>query len=103
MVMATPSVFPAPARRARPKDQLGHSSIKVTVDLYGHLVPGANRSAVDRLAAATSYNLAATDEENRDEDSGGSAGEDWSRRRELNPRPTDYELSRSTYSGYPNR
>jgi hypothetical protein len=34
------------------EDQLGHSSIKVTVDLYGHLVPGANRSAVDRLAAA---------------------------------------------------
>jgi integrase len=31
------------------KDQLGHSSIKVTVDIYGHLVPGANRSAVDRL------------------------------------------------------
>lgn len=35
------------------RDQLGHSSIKVTVDLYGHLVPGANRGAVDRLAAST--------------------------------------------------
>jgi hypothetical protein len=23
--------------------------IKVTVDIYGHLVPGANKSAVDRL------------------------------------------------------
>ena len=32
------------------KEQLGHSSIQITVDLYGHLVPGANRSAVDRLA-----------------------------------------------------
>jgi integrase len=31
------------------KDQLGHSSIKVTVDTYGHLIPGANRAAVDRL------------------------------------------------------
>jgi len=31
------------------KDQLGHHSIKVTVDIYGHLVQGANRSAVDRL------------------------------------------------------
>ena len=31
------------------KDQLGHSSIKVTVDVYGHLVPGANRQAVNRL------------------------------------------------------
>jgi len=25
------------------KDQLGHSSISMTVDVYGHLVPGANR------------------------------------------------------------
>ena len=31
------------------KDQLGHHSIKVTVDIYGHLVPGANEAAVDRL------------------------------------------------------
>jgi integrase len=35
------------------KEQLGHSSIQVTVDLYGHFVPGANRAAVDRLAEAT--------------------------------------------------
>ena len=33
------------------KDQLGHDSIKVTVDVYGHLVPGANKAAVDRLDA----------------------------------------------------
>jgi integrase len=31
------------------KEQMGHSSIKVTVDIYGHLVPGANRQAVNRL------------------------------------------------------
>ena len=31
------------------KGQLGHSSIKLTVDVYGHLVPGANRDALDRL------------------------------------------------------
>jgi len=31
------------------KDQLGHSSIQITVDIYGHLVPGANRQAVARL------------------------------------------------------
>ena len=31
------------------KDQLGHHSIKVTVNVYGHLVPGANKAAVDRL------------------------------------------------------
>jgi integrase len=31
------------------KDQLGHSSIQITVDTYGHLIPGANKSAVDKL------------------------------------------------------
>ncbi|MBI3246534.1 MAG: site-specific integrase [Deltaproteobacteria bacterium] len=31
------------------KEQLGHHSIRVTVDTYGHLVPGGNRAAVDRL------------------------------------------------------
>jgi integrase len=31
------------------KDQLGHASIRTTVDTYGHLVPGGNRQAVDRL------------------------------------------------------
>ena len=34
------------------KDQLGHHSIKITVDVYGHLVPGANKAAVDRLDQA---------------------------------------------------
>jgi integrase len=28
---------------------MGHSSIQVTVDIYGHLIPGGNRKAVDRL------------------------------------------------------
>jgi len=31
------------------RDQLGHHSIQVTVDIYGHLVPGGNKQAVDRL------------------------------------------------------
>ena len=31
------------------KDQMGHSSSDVTCDIYGHLVPGGNRQAVDRL------------------------------------------------------
>jgi integrase len=31
------------------KDQLGHSSIQMTVDVYGHLIPGMNRQAVDKL------------------------------------------------------
>jgi len=39
------------------KDQLGHSSIQITVDTYRHLVPGANRGAVDKLddALLTNY------------------------------------------------
>jgi hypothetical protein len=31
------------------KEQMGHSSIQVTVDIYGHLTPGANVTYVDRL------------------------------------------------------
>jgi len=31
------------------RDQLGHHSISFTVDIYGHLTPGANKAAVDRL------------------------------------------------------
>jgi integrase len=34
-------------------DQLGHRSIQVTVDIYGHAVPGGNRAAVDRLDDAS--------------------------------------------------
>lgn len=30
-------------------DQLGHSSIRITADTYGHLIPGANRQAVNKL------------------------------------------------------
>jgi integrase len=41
------------------KDQLGHSSIKMTVDVYGHLVPGANRQAVNRLPGLTLSTAAA--------------------------------------------
>lgn len=31
------------------KDQMGHASIQTTVDVYGHLVPGANKHEVDKL------------------------------------------------------
>jgi hypothetical protein len=31
------------------KEQMGHSSIQVTVDMYCHMIPGANVSYVDRL------------------------------------------------------
>ncbi|MCK5680577.1 site-specific integrase, partial [bacterium] len=35
------------------KEQLGHSSIQMTVDIYGHLIPGSNREAVNRLDTTT--------------------------------------------------
>lgn len=31
------------------KEQMGHSSIKITVDVYGHLAPRGNQDAVNRL------------------------------------------------------
>jgi integrase len=42
------------------RDQLGHSSIQVTVDTYGHVIPGANRQAIDRLDDDTTRNSRAT-------------------------------------------
>lgn len=45
------------------RDQLGHASIQVTVDTYEHLIPGANRQAVDRLDDATICNPRATTHE----------------------------------------
>ena len=31
------------------KEQMGHASIQTTVDVYGHLEPGSNRNAVNKL------------------------------------------------------
>ena len=39
------------------KDQMGHGSIQVTVDYYGHLVPDGNRAAVDKLDDALGFEL----------------------------------------------
>ncbi len=44
------------ANLAYVKEQLGHSSIAVTVDLYGHLAPSVNIAFVDRLDATTIHN-----------------------------------------------
>jgi len=41
------------------RDQLGHHSIQVTVDIYGHLVPGGNKQAVDRLDDASGSKMVA--------------------------------------------
>jgi integrase len=43
------------------RDQLGHYSISITVDTYGHLVPGANKEAVDALDDAPVRTLSAPD------------------------------------------
>src|SRR5208283_3834129 len=42
------------------KEQMGHSSIQVTVDTYGHLIPGANTSLVDRLDTVRKEKVATT-------------------------------------------
>jgi Phage integrase family len=48
------------------KEQMGHASIQITVDIYGHLVPGGNRAAVDRLDSdATIRNPDATEPSRR--------------------------------------
>jgi len=35
------------------KEQMGHASIQTTVDVYGHLMPGSNRNAVNALDDGT--------------------------------------------------
>ena len=42
------------------RDQMGHSSIRVTADIYGHLLPSANVNVVDRLDAQTTPHKSAT-------------------------------------------
>jgi len=42
------------------KEQMGHSSIQVTVDVYGHLIPGGNIKWIDRLDSKTSSRQNAT-------------------------------------------
>jgi integrase len=42
------------------KEQMGHSSIQVTVDTYGHLIPGANVCFVDRLDEVSAENAETT-------------------------------------------
>lgn len=42
--------FVFPTKTTPVKEQMGHHSIQITVDTYGHLIHGANRQAVNRLA-----------------------------------------------------
>jgi hypothetical protein len=48
------------------KEQLGHHSIQVTVDIYGHLVPGGNKAAVDRLSGASGKSLVELDKPDKE-------------------------------------
>jgi hypothetical protein len=48
------------ASLAHVKEQMGHSSIQVTVDTYGHLIPGGNIKWIDRLDSKTSPRQNAT-------------------------------------------
>lgn len=47
------------------RDQLGHHSIQITVDTYGHLVPGGNRQAVDKLDDAVVKSVETKQKEER--------------------------------------
>jgi integrase len=44
------------------KEQMGHHSIKVTVDTYGHLIPGSNRDSINKLDNAPKRTLYAPSE-----------------------------------------
>jgi integrase len=46
------------------KEQMGHSSIQVTVDIYGHLIPGSNVSFVDTLDFKPQHNTETTPQQN---------------------------------------
>jgi integrase len=65
----------AGASLAYVRDQLGHSSIQVTVDLYGHLVPSANISWVDGLDSPDNKEQSATPAQLRTADGEGHPAE----------------------------
>ncbi len=44
------------------KEQLGHASIQTTVDVYGHIIPGSNRNAVNQLDDEGDFGLRAVSE-----------------------------------------
>jgi hypothetical protein len=52
------------------RDQMGHSSIQITVDTYGHLIPGADIAWVDRLDSKTTQEQNATPTQQAEDESG---------------------------------
>jgi len=79
----------AGASLAYVRDQMGHSSIQVTVDIYGHLIPGANVAFVDKLDATTSPQESARQpQDGKPRESDGSEevlGNEWLGGRDSNP------------------
>ena len=77
------------------KEQMGHSSIQVTVDIYGHLIPGGNKAAVDRLDGPVDKSFPQVESATPAQPVGvGAAGDGievldstWCARQELNLRP----------------
>ena len=70
--------------------QLGHASIELTVDTYGKWLPMGNKAAVNRLDDESGSKVVAKGGSGG-ADGSGSARKSWSRGRDLNPRPADYE------------
>ena len=71
------------------RDQMGHSSIQVTVDVYGHLMPAAHVAFVDQLDALTCPHQSAIQpqqSQNRGSDENPEVlGNEWLGGRDSNP------------------
>ena len=71
------------------------------MDTYGHLVPGGNKQAVDRLDDDVEASLETletnleTNENDRGVDSAQVTENAWRARRDLNPRPSGSKMSSS--------
>ncbi len=89
------------------KEQLGHSSIKVTVDTYGRWLPSGDSSLMDKLddPGFADGDQMVTESDFDDEQSSQVVGSTWSRREELNLRPADYESAALplSYTGFGRR
>jgi integrase len=71
------------------KEQMGHSSIQITVDVYGHLIPGADIAWVDRLDSTSRQQQTATKPQQLPKDPGQEspqvAEKNWLPPRDSNP------------------
>jgi integrase len=71
------------------KEQMGHSSIQITVDTYGHLIPGADIACVDRLDSRTSPHQSAPEthqaEKESEQETAEVAAKIWLPPRDSNP------------------